>query len=931
MLQPIFVTTPSTLPHRLAMTSRIIVKNLPAHANEVRLRELFTAVGEVTDCRIKQTKGGKTRNFGFVGFRTEAEAAEAVKKMHKSFFDTARMQVEVALPPGSTELGRPWSRYAPGSAAHSRNNPSEMSPEAKEKMQHWLDKAEQLKQARAGIKGKPEAKGKTDGESVAMPAGDATAQKAPTRTPVVAGVARKAHSRAPKAIEGARKVKTAAVKPNKAGVGVNRVHVEFASSGEEDEKEAAAAAARREEEKRRLPTASVAFDEEMDDLSYLKAKSKKCSSSLTEAEPQLDEASAQDEAGAGKVRKLKVKKMKRKKRLAREEAEAEADNSAPGADVAGQDSALPEDVREEPPASPKHGPDERTEPVEASERLYVTNLPYGTTEDELRTHFESQGEVESVFVCKDEDTLKSRGFGYVAYVFLESAVKAQAVLDLQPFQGRVLHLAPAQARPDAPAQPDKEKLGYGSTYKRKLAERRRKVDAHLEHTWNLLYVSASAATDAASAQLGVQKSELLGRDAENTALIAALAETSVIQQTKQWLQREGIRVDAFEQSGPSLAKSKATSSDGDGKRREDTFIVKHLPAGASVEELRDRFTRFGEVTRCSLAPSGTVAIIQYVDKAPAQRAFQKLAFSRYRHVPLYLEWAPEDVFIEKPAGQDKQEGASAAPGQTSASAKGTTDAGLDDDDDASRGCLFIKNLNFATTDATLKSVFSGCGGFRSAVITKKKASIGTKVPAGKQEPQTLSMGFGFVEFDSTADAREALKSKQGIQVENHALQLQVSNRGSARQGGQERRSVAQTQKLKGAVNTQRLCVRNLAFEATRKDLHRLFSAYGSVTAVRLPKKADYSGHRGFAFVDFASKSETAAAYEALQHTHLYGRRFVIELAEEVATDVGTVQQAAEKRQAMEGLKSEAKKRKRVGILNAPQQAGDKLSFEAAFT
>ena len=48
-------------------------------------------------------------------------------------------------------------------------------------------------------------------------------------------------------------------------------------------------------------------------------------------------------------------------------------------------------------------------------------------------------------------------------------------------------------------------------------ERKKKVDAHLEHTWNLLYVSANAAADAASAQLGVSKSELFGKDAENAA------------------------------------------------------------------------------------------------------------------------------------------------------------------------------------------------------------------------------------------------------------------------------------------------------------------------------------------------------------------------------------------------------------------------------
>merc|ERR1712070_1340441 len=124
----------------------------------------------------------------------------------------------------------------------------------------------------------------------------------------------------------------------------------------------------------------------------------------------------------------------------------------------------------------------------------------------------------------------------------------------------------------------------------------------------------------------------------------------------------------------------------------------------------------------------------------------------------------------------------------------------------------------------------------------------------------------------------------------------------------------------------RLCVRNLAFEANRKELAQLFGAYGSLTAVRIPKKSDYSGHRGFAFIDFASKSEAAAAFEALQHTHLYGRKLVIEAAEEKATDVASVQQAAQKRQASKGLKSEATKRRRASVLNT---GGPTEKFEDA--
>jgi len=186
------------------------------------------------------------------------------------------------------------------------------------------------------------------------------------------------------------------------------------------------------------------------------------------------------------------------------------------------------------------------------------------------------------------------------------------------------------------------------------------------------------------------------------------------------------------------------------------------------------------------------------------------------------------------------------------------------------------------------------------------------------------MGYGFVEFTSEAHAMEALKRKQGIVLDGHAVQLQVSQRHS-----QQRSEPVKGGKPKGALTTQRLCVRNLAFEATVKDLRQLFGAYGSLSSVRMPKKADYSGHRGFAFLDFASKAEAASAFEALQHTHLYGRRLVIEPAEERANDVATALQTAEKRQAAKDLTSTAKRRRATAVLNTSGEAG--TSFEDALT
>ena len=74
-------------------------------------------------------------------------------------------------------------------------------------------------------------------------------------------------------------------------------------------------------------------------------------------------------------------------------------------------------------------------------------------------------------------------------------------------------------------------------------------------------------------------------------------------------------------------------------------------------------------------------------------------------------------------------------------------------------------------------------------------------------------------------------------------------------------------------------VRNVAFQARPKEIRELFSPFGSVKAVRIPKKFDGKS-RGYAFVEYATKQEAKAAMEALSHSHLYGRRLVVEYAAE---------------------------------------------------
>ena len=80
-------------------------------------------------------------------------------------------------------------------------------------------------------------------------------------------------------------------------------------------------------------------------------------------------------------------------------------------------------------------------------KLYVGNLPFTTTEDQLRGVFEAHGTVDSVAIITDRDTGRSRGFGFVE-MDDEAARNAMQALDNTMLDGRNLKVNEARPRPD---------------------------------------------------------------------------------------------------------------------------------------------------------------------------------------------------------------------------------------------------------------------------------------------------------------------------------------------------------------------------------------------------------------------------------------------------------------------------------------------------
>lgn len=81
-------------------------------------------------------------------------------------------------------------------------------------------------------------------------------------------------------------------------------------------------------------------------------------------------------------------------------------------------------------------------------RLYVGNLPYKTTDEDLRALFSQAGAVDNVQVMRDTVTGRARGFGFVEMVSDEDAQKAIAQFHQYAVEGRALVVN--EARPKTP-------------------------------------------------------------------------------------------------------------------------------------------------------------------------------------------------------------------------------------------------------------------------------------------------------------------------------------------------------------------------------------------------------------------------------------------------------------------------------------------------
>ncbi|KAJ5746634.1 hypothetical protein N7520_011816 [Penicillium odoratum] len=487
--------------------------------------------------------------------------------------------------------------------------------------------------------------------------------------------------------------------------------------------------------------------------------------------------------------------------------------------------------------------------IRDSARLFLRNLSYDLKEEDLHPLFSPFGKTEEIHVAFDTRTETSKGFAYVQYHDADAAVEAYKTLDGKHYQGRLLHILPAAAKKSYKI--DEYELSKLPLKKQKQIKRKMESGSS-SFSWNSLYMNTDAVMSSVAERLGVSKAELLDPTSSEAAVKQAHAETHVIQETKAYFASNGVNIDAFKER----------------ERGNTAILVKNFSYGVKSSDLRSLFEPYGTIIRLLMPPSGTIAIVEFGRPDEAQKAFKGLAYRKVGESILFLEKAPKNLFdgtaspqVAAPEVRGKGQGFSTSDTFAADEVEGNTVTST----------LFIKNLSFTTTNEGFLQVFRPLEGFVTGRIKTK--------PDPKKPGQTLSMGFGFAEFRTKDQAQAALVAMDGYKLDGHELVIRASHKGH--DAAEERRREDTAKKI--AARRTKIIIKNLPFQATKKEIRSLFGAYGQLRSVRVPQKFDRSA-RGFGFADFISAREAENAMDALKNTHLLGRRLVLEFANAEAID-----------------------------------------------
>ncbi|XP_043944556.1 RNA-binding protein 28 [Protopterus annectens] len=185
--------------------------------------------------------------------------------------------------------------------------------------------------------------------------------------------------------------------------------------------------------------------------------------------------------------------------------------------------------------------------------------------------------------------------------------------------------------------------------------------------------------------------------------------------------------------------------------------------------------------------------------------------------------------------------------------------------------LFVRNLPPSASNEQLLEVFSEVGPVKQCFVVRDKGSDNCR-------------GFGYVTFSMQDDAQKAITDVREFDGKKiivvFAKKKLPKDKKQQKQKGESKTLAAEEKKpksLKKSKRKARLIIRNLSFKCSEDDLKAVFSKYGVVLEVDIPRKED-GKMRGFAFVQFKNVLSAGNALKEMNMKEIKGRPVAVDWA-----------------------------------------------------
>ncbi|XP_065795727.1 RNA-binding protein 28 [Muntiacus reevesi] len=184
--------------------------------------------------------------------------------------------------------------------------------------------------------------------------------------------------------------------------------------------------------------------------------------------------------------------------------------------------------------------------------------------------------------------------------------------------------------------------------------------------------------------------------------------------------------------------------------------------------------------------------------------------------------------------------------------------------------LFVGRLPPSARSEQLEELFSQVGPVKQCFVVTEKGSKACR-------------GFGYVTFSMLEDVQRALKEittfegcKINVTIAKKKLRNKSKEKGKTENSESPKKEL-KPKKTKVADKKARLIIRNLSFKCSEDDLKAVFSQFGTILEVNIPRKPD-GKMRGFAFVQFKNLLEAGKALKGMNMKEVKGRTVAVDWA-----------------------------------------------------